>query len=69
MRKGELEKSQGYFEIRDKVNPKAEVIRITFDNSEEFKKWGACFVESVKSDQVLRSIKQKQIDEEMAVIE
>jgi hypothetical protein len=32
VRKGTLEKGAGYFEIRDKTDKKAEVIRISFDN-------------------------------------
>jgi hypothetical protein len=37
VRKGVLEKGSGYFEIRDKNDPKAEVILITYESEEEFK--------------------------------
>lgn len=60
VRKGTLDKGQGYYEIRDKTDPKAEVIRITFDNKEEFFKWGLCFMESIKSDQQLKELAQKE---------
>lgn len=50
VRKGTLEKGQGYFEIRDKNDAKAEVIRITYESEEEYKKWGLVFMESVRPD-------------------
>ena len=37
VRKGVLDKGTGYFEIRDKNDPKAEVILITYESDEEFK--------------------------------
>jgi hypothetical protein len=51
VRKGTLEKGQGYFEIKEKNDPKAEVIRITFDDEATYKKWGAVFMESIKTDE------------------
>lgn len=50
VRKGMLEKDQGYFEIKDKQDKNADVVLITFDNNEEFKKWGLVFMESIRSD-------------------
>jgi hypothetical protein len=50
VRKGTLDKGQGYFEIKEKNDPKAEVIRITFENSEVYTKWGIVFMESIKQD-------------------
>jgi hypothetical protein len=50
VRKGTLEPGKGYFEIRDKQNPKADVIRITFASQEEYRKWGLVFMESIKTD-------------------
>jgi hypothetical protein len=50
VRKGTLEDGKGYFEIKDKTDPKAEVIRISFSDKEEFRKWGLIFIESIKSD-------------------
>ena len=49
-----MDKGSGYFEIKEKNDPKAEVIRITFDNEETYKKWGIVFMESIKSDTQLR---------------
>lgn len=58
VRKGTLEKGQGYFEIKDKGDKNAEVIRITFDDDATYKKWGIVFMESIKSDQQLRDQRQ-----------
>ena len=50
VRKGTLDDGKGYFEIKDKTDPKAEVIRITFNDKEDFRKWGLIFIEAIKSD-------------------
>jgi hypothetical protein len=54
VRKGQLEPGKGYFEIRDKIDSKSDVIRITFSNQQEYTKWGLVFMESVKSDAKMR---------------
>jgi hypothetical protein len=50
VKKGKLAPGKGYFEIRDKIDPKSDVIRIAFTTQEEYRQWGLVFVESVKSD-------------------
>jgi len=61
VRKGQLEPGKGYFEIRDKIDPKSDVIRITFSNQEEYRRWGLVFMESIKSDAKLKEEKQNVI--------
>lgn len=69
MRKGQLEPGKGYFEIRDKTDLKSDVIRITFNNQQEYTKWGLVFMESVKSDAKLREERQKIQDKEQQIKE
>ena len=62
VRRGTMEKDQGYFEIRDKQDKNADVILITFDNKELYQQWGKVFMESMRSDAELRAAAQKVID-------
>ena len=64
VKKGKLEPGKGYFEIRDKIDPKSDVIRIAFTTQEEYRRWGLVFMESVKSDTQLRQERQSVIDKE-----
>jgi hypothetical protein len=59
VRKGKLDGDRGYFQIKDRVDKKAEVIMITFENNDEFNRWGQVFMESMKSDQELKDAKMK----------
>jgi len=50
VKKGKIDPGKGYFEIRDKLDSKSDVIRITFKTQEEYRQWGMVFMESIKSD-------------------
>ena len=49
--RGKRSNGDRYIEIQDRNN---EIVQVAFEDPDEFKKWGIVFVESIKSDEVLR---------------
>lgn len=69
--RGKRANGDRYIEIQDRND---EIVQVAFEDAEDFKRWGIIFVESIKSDEILRQAqiidplraklaKQKQIDE------
>ena len=51
MTRGKRANGDRYIEIQDRND---EIVQVAFEDPEEFKKWGIVFVESLKSDEILR---------------
>ena len=49
--RGKRANGDRYIEIQDRND---EIVQVAFEDPEEFKKWGIVFVESLKSDEILR---------------
>ena len=66
VRKGKLDNDRQFIQVTERIlvagQKKGDVVRITFNSEEEYRRWGAVFVEGAKSDQELINRKQDEME-------